>query len=87
MWVFLSSLFVFIYNNKHFLIMLLSMEVMVLSLYFLLYMYLSYGHSDYFISMFYLSLSVCEGALGLALLVLMIRTHGSDMIMLVDNLW
>nr|AML26200.1 NADH dehydrogenase subunit 4L [Scolytinae sp. BMNH 1274292] len=86
-WVFLSGLFVFIFKYKHFLVMLLSLEIMVLSLYILLFIYLSFSYSDYFVSMFYLSLSVCEGALGLSLLVLMIRTHGSDMIMLFDNLW
>nr|AOY39925.1 NADH dehydrogenase subunit 4L [Scolytinae sp. BMNH 1039994] len=87
MWLFLSSLFVFVSKYKHFLIMLLSLEIMVLSLYFLLMIFVSYEGFDYFVSMFFLSLMVCEGALGLSLLVLMIRTHGGDMVMLLDSLW
>nr|YP_009442016.1 NADH dehydrogenase subunit 4L [Gnathotrichus materiarius]AOY40237.1 NADH dehydrogenase subunit 4L [Gnathotrichus materiarius] len=82
-----SSAFIFVLKYKHFLIMLLSLELMVLGLFVLLFMYFTQGVSEYFISMVYLSLSVCEGALGLSLLVLMIRTHGGDMLALFDNLW
>jgi NADH-ubiquinone oxidoreductase chain 4L len=35
------------------------------------------GYEMYFMMMF-LTLAVCEGALGLAVLVSMIRTHGND---------
>nr|AOY39509.1 NADH dehydrogenase subunit 4L [Scolytinae sp. BMNH 1039990] len=86
-WVFMSGLFIFTLKFKHFLVMLLSLEFMVLSLYMLLIIYFFQGVSSYFVSMFYLSMSVCEGALGLSLLVVVIRTHGGDMIMLFDNLW
>nr|YP_009441938.1 NADH dehydrogenase subunit 4L [Pityophthorus pubescens]AOY40159.1 NADH dehydrogenase subunit 4L [Pityophthorus pubescens] len=87
LWFFFSGLFIFVSKYKHFLIMLLSLEFLVLSLYMMFFIYFSQGISDYFVSMFYLSMSVCEGALGLSLLVLMIRTHGGDMIMLFDSLW
>nr|AOY40068.1 NADH dehydrogenase subunit 4L [Scolytinae sp. BMNH 1040351] len=87
MWFFLCGGFVFVSNNKHFLLMLLSLEFMMLSLYLMLFIYFFQGLGDYFVSMFYLSLSVCESALGLSLLVLMIRTHGGDMVLLFDNLW
>nr|AOY39574.1 NADH dehydrogenase subunit 4L [Scolytinae sp. BMNH 1043133] len=86
-YLFLVSLLVFILEYKHFLIMLLSLESMVLSFYMLMFIYFTQGLSDYFISMFYLSMSVCEGALGLSLLVLVIRMYGNDMIMMFDNLW
>nr|AOY39626.1 NADH dehydrogenase subunit 4L [Scolytinae sp. BMNH 1039896] len=82
-----SGLFIFIVKYNHFLLMLLSLEVVVLGIYTLMFLYFYQGISDYFISMFYLSLSVCEGALGLSLLVLAIRVYGNDMIMLFDNLW
>nr|AEP27554.1 NADH dehydrogenase subunit 4L [Hylobius abietis] len=85
--LFLSSLFIYVSKYKHLLLMLLSLESVVLSLYTLLMFYLTQFLCEYFLSMFFLTMSVCESALGLSLLVLMIRTHGSDMILLFDNLW
>nr|AEP27531.1 NADH dehydrogenase subunit 4L [Larinus turbinatus] len=85
--LFFSSLFVYILKYKHLLLMLLSLESVVLSLYLLMIFYFSQFFFEYFMAMFFLSMSVCESALGLALLVLMIRTHGSDMILMFDNLW
>nr|YP_009947903.1 NADH dehydrogenase subunit 4L [Aclees cribratus]QOH97071.1 NADH dehydrogenase subunit 4L [Aclees cribratus]QZI85936.1 NADH dehydrogenase subunit 4L [Aclees taiwanensis] len=85
--LFLSSLFMFISKYKHLLLMLLSLESIVLSLYMLIMFYLNQYMFEYFMLMFFLSMSVCESALGLSLLILMIRTHGSDFIMMFDNLW
>nr|AOY39781.1 NADH dehydrogenase subunit 4L [Xyleborinus saxesenii] len=85
--LFFSGLTSYILSNKHFLLMLISLEVMVLSVYMIMFMYFVYFDSEVFINMVYLSLSVCEGALGLTLLVILIRTHGMDMVMMFDNLW
>nr|YP_010411504.1 NADH dehydrogenase subunit 4L [Pissodes yunnanensis]URP30505.1 NADH dehydrogenase subunit 4L [Pissodes yunnanensis] len=85
--LFFSSLYIYVSKYKHLLLMLLSLESVVLSLFLLLFMYSSQFFFEFFISMFFLSMSVCESALGLSLLVLMIRTHGSDMILMFDNLW
>nr|YP_010029665.1 NADH dehydrogenase subunit 4L [Pimelocerus perforatus]QOU11171.1 NADH dehydrogenase subunit 4L [Pimelocerus perforatus] len=85
--LFFSSLYIYVSKYKHLLLMLLSLESVVLSLYGLLMFYLIQYFFEYFLSMFFLTMSVCESALGLSLLVLMIRTHGSDMILLFDNLW
>nr|AOY39639.1 NADH dehydrogenase subunit 4L [Scolytinae sp. BMNH 1039996] len=87
LWMIISGLIVFIIKYKHFLLMLLSLEVVVLGLYVLMFLFMNQGVSNYFMSMFYLSMSVCEGALGLSLLVLIIRVYGSDMLLLFDNLW
>nr|AOY39717.1 NADH dehydrogenase subunit 4L [Scolytinae sp. BMNH 1043001] len=87
MYLFVVSVFVFLLKYKHFLVMLLSLESMVLGIYMMLFIYFIQGMSDYFISLFYLSMSVCEGALGLSLLVLIIRVYGEDMVFLFDNLW
>nr|YP_009349996.1 NADH dehydrogenase subunit 4L [Hexacentrus unicolor]AQM40170.1 NADH dehydrogenase subunit 4L [Hexacentrus unicolor] len=78
MFVFLSGVWVFCSNRKHLLAMLLSLEFMVLSLFFMLYLYLHYYEFELFFSMVFLTFSVCEGALGLSVLVSMIRTHGND---------
>nr|YP_009441600.1 NADH dehydrogenase subunit 4L [Hylastes brunneus]AOY40146.1 NADH dehydrogenase subunit 4L [Hylastes brunneus] len=87
MGLFLSSLLVFMMKYKHFLLMLISLETMVISLYVLMFFYFNQFYFEQFMSMFYLTLSVCESALGMSLLVLMIRTHGGDMLMLFDSLW
>nr|QRZ60671.1 NADH dehydrogenase subunit 4L [Prosthiochaeta sp. CAU WL-2019511] len=76
--LFLLGVIGFISNRKHLLSMLLSLEYMVLNLFFLLFVYLSmFDYGGYF-SMIFLTFSVCEGALGLSILVSMIRTHGND---------
>nr|AOY39548.1 NADH dehydrogenase subunit 4L [Scolytinae sp. BMNH 1040075] len=85
--LFFSGLVSYIMSNKHFLLMLISLEVMVLSVYMLLFLYFVQFESEWFVNMIYLSLSVCEGALGLTLLVVLIRTHGMDMVTMFDNLW
>nr|YP_010613572.1 NADH dehydrogenase subunit 4L [Rivellia apicalis]WAR64264.1 NADH dehydrogenase subunit 4L [Rivellia apicalis] len=76
--LFLSGVIVFVSNRKHLLSMLLSLEYMVLNLFFLLFLYLSFFDYSGFFSMMFLTFSVCEGALGLSILVSMIRTHGND---------
>nr|YP_009441977.1 NADH dehydrogenase subunit 4L [Orthotomicus laricis]AOY40198.1 NADH dehydrogenase subunit 4L [Orthotomicus laricis] len=85
--MFLSGLLVYSMSYKHFLVMLLSLEVVVLSLFFMVFILCSNYFMESFLSIIYLSFSVCEGALGLSLLVLIIRTHGSDTIMNFDLLW
>nr|WDA94006.1 NADH dehydrogenase subunit 4L [Apotropina sp.] len=74
----MMGLFMFISSRKHLLSMLLSLEFIVLILFFLLFIYLNLlGYENYF-SMMFLTFSVCEGALGLSILVSLIRTHGND---------
>nr|YP_009692263.1 NADH dehydrogenase subunit 4L [Anthonomus pomorum]AEP27519.1 NADH dehydrogenase subunit 4L [Anthonomus pomorum]QED57671.1 NADH dehydrogenase subunit 4L [Anthonomus pomorum]QED57679.1 NADH dehydrogenase subunit 4L [Anthonomus pomorum]QED57692.1 NADH dehydrogenase subunit 4L [Anthonomus pomorum]QED57763.1 NADH dehydrogenase subunit 4L [Anthonomus pomorum] len=85
--LFFSGIFIFVSKNKHFLLMLLSLEFVVLALYVFMFLNFSFFNFEYFLSMFFLSMSVCESALGLSLLVLMSRTQGSDKILLLDNLW
>nr|AOY39755.1 NADH dehydrogenase subunit 4L [Hylastes opacus] len=87
MGLFFSGVLSFLMNYKHFLLLLISLEIMVISLYTLMFFYYNQFYSEQFMSVFYLTLSVCESALGLSLLVLMIRTHGNDMLMVFDSLW
>nr|QNE85631.1 NADH dehydrogenase subunit 4L [Platypalpus longicornis] len=76
--MFIMGLIVFISNRKHLLSMLLSLEYIVLSLFLFLFIYLNYMNYEVYFSMMFLTFSVCEGALGLSILVSMIRTHGND---------
>nr|YP_010432679.1 NADH dehydrogenase subunit 4L [Gymnopternus congruens]USW06229.1 NADH dehydrogenase subunit 4L [Gymnopternus congruens] len=76
--MFLSGVMVFVLNRKHLLSMLLSLEYIVLSLFGLLFMCLMSLSYQSFFTMMFLTFSVCEGALGLSILVSLIRTHGND---------
>nr|YP_010327125.1 NADH dehydrogenase subunit 4L [Agrotis munda]UNP54387.1 NADH dehydrogenase subunit 4L [Agrotis munda] len=83
MWIIFIMMFIlgnliFISKHKHLLIILLSLEFIVLSLFFFLLIYLSSIDYDMYMLMVFLVFSVCEGALGLSILVSMIRTHGND---------
>nr|AVN67967.1 NADH dehydrogenase subunit 4L [Pycnoscelus sp. B103] len=75
---FFCGIWVFSSNRKHLLATLLSLEFIVLMLYFVLYYYLTSFNFELFFSMVFLTFSVCEGALGLSILVSMIRSYGSD---------
>nr|WKU84008.1 NADH dehydrogenase subunit 4L [Microdon globosus] len=76
--LFISGILSFISNRKHLLSMLLSLEFIVLSLYFILFIYLTMMNYEMYFSMIFLIFSVCEGALGLSILVSMIRMYGND---------
>nr|QTZ20310.1 NADH dehydrogenase subunit 4L [Spodoptera picta] len=83
MWVVFILMFVvgnliFVFKYKHLLIVLLSLEFIVLSIFFFLLTYLIFVEYDMYMLMLFLVFSVCEGALGLSILVSMIRTHGND---------
>lgn len=68
----------FVSNRKHLLSTLLSLEIMVLGLFgVLVYIRFIYW-GDLYLSIIFLTFSVCEGALGLGVLVFLVRSHGND---------
>nr|YP_009123501.1 NADH dehydrogenase subunit 4L [Chitoria ulupi]AJM70473.1 NADH dehydrogenase subunit 4L [Chitoria ulupi]WHN78841.1 NADH dehydrogenase subunit 4L [Chitoria ulupi] len=69
---------IFVSKHKHLLIVLLSLEFIVLSIFFFFMMYLMMIDNNMYMLMVFMVFSVCEGALGLSILVSMIRTHGND---------
>nr|YP_010890852.1 NADH dehydrogenase subunit 4L [Ceriagrion auranticum]WJK72289.1 NADH dehydrogenase subunit 4L [Ceriagrion auranticum] len=75
---FFSGLVSFFSKRKHLLSTLLSLEFMVLSMFFYMFIFLILNFYDLYFLMYFLTFSVCEGALGLSILVSMIRSHGSD---------
>nr|YP_009917428.1 NADH dehydrogenase subunit 4L [Nabis ferus]QLF99795.1 NADH dehydrogenase subunit 4L [Nabis ferus] len=84
--MFLTTLFTFCSIHKHLLMTLLSLEMLVLVMYLLFFIFMvTYNCGGYFILLF-LTFSVCEGCLGLAILVSLIRCHGNDMIMSMNML-
>ncbi|NP_203164.1 NADH dehydrogenase subunit 4L (mitochondrion) [Tribolium castaneum] len=85
--MFLSGLMMFSLKRKHLLLMLLSLEYVVLSLYLAMFLYLSMLGNEYFFSMIFLTFTVCEGVLGLSILVSLIRSHGNDYFQSFSVLW
>nr|QKY63783.1 NADH dehydrogenase subunit 4L [Triatoma barberi] len=73
-----SGLIVFCSLRKHLLLTLLSLEFMVLSLYFLFFSFLALFDLSFYFILVFLTFTVCEGAMGLGILVSMIRCHGND---------
>nr|QOL00877.1 NADH dehydrogenase subunit 4L [Sinophlaeoba bannaensis] len=76
--IYVSGVYVFSSKRKHLLMVLLSLEYIVLSLFMLIVVFLIEFDYDYFFPIIFLVFSVCEGALGLSILVSMIRSHGND---------
>nr|YP_010125560.1 NADH dehydrogenase subunit 4L [Sinopodisma qinlingensis]APX55779.1 NADH dehydrogenase subunit 4L [Sinopodisma qinlingensis] len=76
--IYFAGIYVFSSKRKHLLMVLLSLEYIVLSLFLLIVIFLIEFDYNYFFPIIFLVFSVCEGALGLSILVSMIRSHGND---------
>nr|WDE20735.1 NADH dehydrogenase subunit 4L [Clerus sp.] len=87
MFLFLMGSLSFSIKRKHLLLMLLSLEFMVLSMFLGLFFMFNMLMYEYYFTLIFLSFSVCEGALGLSLLVSMIRSHGNDYFQTFNILW
>nr|WRK21501.1 NADH dehydrogenase subunit 4L [Nionia sp.] len=77
-YVFFSSLFCMILIRKHILLCMMSLEFIVLSILILMIFYCLMFSNSFYIYIFFMTFYVCEGALGLSVLVNMIRCHGND---------
>nr|UJG45302.1 NADH dehydrogenase subunit 4L [Cerodontha fulvipes] len=77
-YMYLLGIIMFVTNRKHLLSMLLILEYIMLSLFYALFLFLLFKNYELYFSMVFLTFAVCEGALGLSILVSMIRTHGND---------
>nr|YP_010024731.1 NADH dehydrogenase subunit 4L [Colias fieldii]YP_011014114.1 NADH dehydrogenase subunit 4L [Colias sifanica]QOQ35019.1 NADH dehydrogenase subunit 4L [Colias fieldii]WAR69116.1 NADH dehydrogenase subunit 4L [Colias fieldii]WQA10195.1 NADH dehydrogenase subunit 4L [Colias sifanica] len=78
---------IFVSKHKHLLIVLLSLEFIVLSIYLMMVIYFMMLNYNMYMLMVFLVFSVCEGALGLSILVSMIRTYGNDYFQSYNLLW
>lgn len=78
LYLFFIGVISFILIRKHLLSMLLRLEFIVLSLFFILIFFLSIFNFELYFRIMFLVFSVCEGALGVSIIVSIIRTHGND---------
>lgn len=72
------GVYVFTVKCKHLLLILLSLEFIVISLYIGLFFGLFQHSYEYYFSMIFLTMRVCEGSVGLSILVSIIRSYGND---------
>lgn len=77
-YLFFIGILSFISNRKHLLSILLSLEFIVLSLFLIIYFFLNFYRSELYFSIIFLIFRVCEGVLGISILVSLIRRHGND---------
>nr|QZZ18250.1 NADH dehydrogenase subunit 4L [Dikraneura zlata] len=74
----IMSLISLIIIRKHILLCLISLEFIVLSLLMFILLYCLMFNYSFYIYLMMMTFYVCEGVLGLSVLVFMIRSHGND---------
>nr|YP_009159460.1 NADH dehydrogenase subunit 4L [Macrobrachium bullatum]AKQ09505.1 NADH dehydrogenase subunit 4L [Macrobrachium bullatum] len=72
------GLLAFVGKRKHLLNVLLSLEFIMVNIFWFMVQAFSHLGGDLYFILFFLTLAACEGALALALLVSVVRSHGSD---------
>nr|QQP21743.1 NADH dehydrogenase subunit 4L [Metasepia tullbergi] len=78
LYIFFSGIFILIFQWKHVLNILLSIEILMLSIFFTFLLIWGMNSSDYNIMMVIVVFGVCEASLGLSLLISLVRAHGND---------
>nr|YP_010735842.1 NADH dehydrogenase subunit 4L [Phytomastax pentaspinula]WEL32815.1 NADH dehydrogenase subunit 4L [Phytomastax pentaspinula] len=78
LFAFMSGVYVFSSKRKHLMLVLLSLEYIVISLFLMIVLYLLCFNNELYFVIIFMVMSVCEGVLGLSILVSMIRSHGND---------
>nr|YP_009251212.1 NADH dehydrogenase subunit 4L [Bactericera cockerelli]ANA07533.1 NADH dehydrogenase subunit 4L [Bactericera cockerelli] len=76
--MFYFGMVLFFTLKKHILLMLLTLEFMSLVMLMMLINFLTIYIYDTSIIIYFMIIMVCEAVMGLVLLTLMVRTHGSD---------
>nr|YP_010735790.1 NADH dehydrogenase subunit 4L [Angulomastax meiospina]WEL32763.1 NADH dehydrogenase subunit 4L [Angulomastax meiospina] len=76
--IFVSGVYVFSSKRKHLILVLMSLEYIVISLFLMIILYLLFFNNELYFVIIFMVMSVCEGVLGLSILVSIIRSHGND---------
>ena len=72
------GLFGFVLAYKHLLNILLRLEFIIVNLFWFISLIISSLGGDLYFVLYFLTLAACEGALGLGLLISIVRSHGND---------
>nr|YP_010990678.1 NADH dehydrogenase subunit 4L [Pitambara triremiprocta]WOW99122.1 NADH dehydrogenase subunit 4L [Pitambara triremiprocta] len=78
LFIFFFGLLKLLFIRKHFLLSLLSLEFLVLSVFYFFFFFLSFFCYDYYFLVVYLVFGVCDGVIGLSLVVYLSRSMSSD---------
>lgn len=65
-------------KRKHLLAILLRLEIIILRIYSIIAFYITLLSLDYTFTIVFITLAVCEGRLGLSILVSIVRRLGND---------
>nr|WOW99148.1 NADH dehydrogenase subunit 4L [Tropiduchidae sp. 1 WQW-2023a] len=76
--IFFFCLVGILFVRSHFLLMLLLLEFLLVSLFLIIYVYLLSFSYDYYFLIIFLVMGVCDGVLGLSLIVFLMRKSNSD---------
>nr|AFN27601.1 NADH dehydrogenase subunit 4L [Diadromus collaris] len=79
-YLFLFICFMFSFYFKHLLLTIISLEFMVILLIFNMFYIFMLVEMNMYLIILFMTLTVCEGALSLSLIVLMVRFYGNDYI-------
>lgn len=68
----------FVAKHKHLLVMLISLEIMILGLFIAFRIWSISDIGEEFFLLVFLAFAACEGAIGLGVLVGLVRSYGRD---------
>nr|YP_001936233.1 NADH dehydrogenase subunit 4L [Phalangium opilio]ACA66087.1 NADH dehydrogenase subunit 4L [Phalangium opilio] len=77
--LFFGGLMCVVLSRYHLLVVILSLEFLMLSVFLLLVFSLSGGVNNCIMMMLYLFVVVCEGSLGLGILVSLVKGYGGEL--------
>lgn len=77
--LFIGGMLCILLSHYHLLVMLLSLEFLMLSVYLSLVVGLGGGINNCLLMILYLFVVVCEGSLGLGILVCLVKGYGGDL--------
>lgn len=78
---------VYSFGRDHFLVILLSLEFITLGIFVGLFFIINFYTINLFFLIIYLTMAVCEGALGLSIIVMTIRSVGNENVLSINILW
>lgn len=80
LYLFFISCFIFRFYFKHLILIVIRLEFIVIFTTYNIYIIIINLESESFLILFFLVFSVCEGALVLSILVVIVRLYGNDYI-------
>lgn len=77
-YIFIINLFCLIIIRKHILLCLIRFEFIIISLLLIIMNFCSIFNYSFYLYLIIITFYVCEGVIGLGILVRLIRSHGND---------